>query len=140
MEHQDPAALVVYIEDNPDTQRLVKWLLERTKRYEVLTAHDGLSGLELVQRRRPDLVLIDLDVPLLGGFELARRILAADDLREIPLIAVSASVMQREQQRCLDECFVAFIAKPFDVQHFRQVVDRQLRLRRSARADPPPAG
>ena len=140
MTHQDRPALVVHVEDSPDNQRLVQWVLERTGRYEVIAAKDGVSGLELVQLRHPDLVLIDLDIPLLDGFELARRILAAEELREIPLIAVSASVMQREQQRCLDEGFVAFIAKPFDVQHFRQVVDRQLRLRRSARADPPPAG
>lgn len=139
MEEMGEADLVIFVEDNSDTQRLVKWVLEGTKRYEVIAAKDGVSGLDLVQQHHPALVLIDLDVPLLNGMEVARRILADPDLKEIPLIAVSASVMQQEHQRCLNEGFVAFIEKPFDIQTFRQIVDKHIKMRQRATADPPPA-
>lgn len=131
--------LVIFVEDDLDTQRLVKWVLESTKRYDVITAKDGVSGLDLVQQHRPALVLLDLDVPLLNGMEVARRILADPDLKQIPLIAVSASVMQQEHQRCLNEGFAAFIEKPFDINSFRQIVDKHIMLRQGARAAPPPA-
>ena len=140
MEETATVDLVVYVEDNLDTQLLVKWVLEATKRYKVLSARDGVSGLELVQQHHPALVLLDLDVPLLNGLEVARRIHADPVLRDIPMIAVSASVMQQEHQRSLDEGCVAFIEKPFDIHQFRQIVDKHIKLRRSARAHPPRGG
>ncbi len=137
MDETDAVDLIVYVEDDPDTQRLVKWVLEGTKRYTVLSAKDGVSGLAMIKQHRPALVLLDLDLPLLSGLEVARRILEDPALKDIPMIAVSASVMQQEHQRCLDGGCVAFIEKPFDIHSFRQTVDKHIKMRRQARADPP---
>lgn len=119
---EDSRVKVVYVEDNLDNLQLVEWILESTGRYRVLGATDGLAGLDLIRRERPALVLLDLDLPLVDGFELARRIRQDTELRAIPLVAVSASVMRRERQRCLDAGCMAFVEKPFDVVAFTALV------------------
>jgi two-component system, cell cycle response regulator DivK len=116
------SVLVVYVEDNPVNLQLVTWVLEASGRYRVLGAQDGLSGLALVQQHHPDIALIDLDLPLLTGLELARRIHQDPALTHIPLVAISASVMGHEHQRSLDAGCRAFIEKPFDIHRLRQVV------------------
>ena len=118
----DDRVKVVYVEDNLDNLRLVEWVLESTGRYRVLGATDGVAGLDLVRRERPALVLLDLDLPLVDGLELARRIRQDAELRQIPLVAVSASVMRKERQRCLEAGCMAFVEKPFDVIAFTALV------------------
>jgi two-component system, cell cycle response regulator DivK len=125
----DPAAVktVVYVEDNIDNLRLVEWVLESTGRYRVLGASDGVAGLELVRQHRPAIVLLDLDLPLFPGLELAKRIHAEPELRHIPIVAVTASVMRQERQRSLEAGCMAFVEKPFDVVAFRDLVDDCIR-------------
>jgi CheY-like chemotaxis protein len=83
---------------------------------------DGLAGLDLVRKLRPALVLLDLDLPLVDGLELARRIRQEPELSAIPLVAVSASVMHHERQRCLEAGCVAFVEKPFDIVAFAALI------------------
>ena len=111
---------VVYIEDNLDNLHLVEWVLEATRGYRVLCATDGVAGLELVRNHRPALVLLDLDLTLFDGFDLARRI--HSEFAGIPLVAMSASIMRGERQRSLDAGCMAFVEKPFDIVVFREVV------------------
>ena len=120
MPDETPPLTVVCIEDNLDNLHLVEWVLEATGRYRVLGATDGVAGLELVRNHRPALVLLDLDLVLFDGFELARRI--RSEFTSIPLVAVSASVMRGERQRSLDAGCMAFVEKPFDIVAFREVV------------------
>jgi two-component system, cell cycle response regulator DivK len=117
---ETPLQTVVCIEDNLDNLRLVEWVLEATGRYRVLGATDGVAGLELVRQRHPQLVLLDLDLPLVDGFELARRI--RSEFRDIPVVAISASVMRDERQRSIGAGCMAFVEKPFDIVVFREVV------------------
>lgn len=115
--------LVVYVEDNPDTIGLVTWILEATGRYRVLGAQDGVAGLKLIKTRRPHLVLLDLDLPLVSGIELAQRVRSDPELAAIPMVAVTASVMNSEKERCLRAGCRAFVEKPFDIDTLRSVVD-----------------
>lgn len=119
--------LVVYIEDDRDNLSLVQWLLEAEGRYRVLGAADGLAGLELIREQRPALVLLDLDLPLLDGFEVARKLRADPELSSTPVVAVSACVLRDERRRSLQAGCQAFVEKPFDVLVFRQLVDRLCR-------------
>jgi two-component system cell cycle response regulator DivK len=119
---EDNRLTVVYVEDNLDNLRMVEWLLESTGRYRVLGAADGVVGLDLIRRERPALVLLDLDLPLVDGFELARRIRQDTELKQIPMVAVSASVMRKERQRSLEVGCMAFVEKPFDVLAFTELV------------------
>jgi CheY-like chemotaxis protein len=115
---------VVYIEDNPANLSLVVRVLEATGRYRVLGAPDGEAGLELIEREVPALVLVDLDIPGVNGFEVTRQIRASTNplVACIPVAAVSAHVMEGERAASLEAGCEVFISKPFDIHVFRQQV------------------
>lgn len=115
---------VVYVEDNVANMSLVVRCLEATGLYEVLGAVDGESGLELIERELPSLILVDLDVPGVNGFEIARQVKASANPRvaEIPVAAVSAHVLADERSASLAAGCCAFIEKPFEIKAFREQV------------------
>lgn len=117
---------VVYIEDNAANLALVTKVLTHSG-YEVQGAATGESGLELVAREKPDLVLLDLDLPGIDGFEVARRLKADRKLRSIPIIAISASVMKHEREQALAAGCRCFVEKPFDIGELRVAVDEAVR-------------
>ena len=112
---------IVYIEDNAANLDLVTRVLRSTDRFDVIGAADGETGLALIVAERPALVLVDLDVPGLNGFEVTRQIKAHEDpgVATIPVAAVSANVMQNERDLAIEAGCVAFIEKPFDIREFR---------------------
>jgi two-component system cell cycle response regulator DivK len=118
-----PVHTIVYIEADVDNRQLVQRVLATTGRYKVEIASDGVSGLEQIRRHRPVLALVDLDLPVISPFELLRRLQADPEIKQIPVVAVSASIMRGERQRCLDAGFLSFIEKPFDIDEFRQMID-----------------
>jgi two-component system cell cycle response regulator DivK len=114
--------LVACVAADADNLELLHRVLETTGRYRVVGARDGLSGLELVRRERPALVLLDLDLPVVDGLETFRRLRADQQLASIPVVAMSASVMRGERQRCVDAGFKAFVEQPFDIHELRRLV------------------
>ena len=112
---------VLYIEDNEANLALVRRVLEHSG-YTVLEATTGERGLEMVATEKPDLVLLDLDLPHMSGFEVAARLKADPASANIPMIAISASVMKQERQSALDAGCVCFIEKPFDIAELRTAV------------------
>lgn len=124
--------LVVYVEDNPVNFALVRRILESTGDYEVLPADDGPIGLEIIAQRRPDLVLLDLDLPSLHGLEVLRELKADPELKAIPVIVITASVMQRERSKALERGAVAFLEKPFDIAGLRQAAAEATGLKNPA--------
>lgn len=119
---------VVYIEDNQANLDLVSRLLESTGVYRVIGVADGAAGLAAIERERPALVLTDLDVPTVNGFEITRRLKASHDheIASTPVAAVSANVLKNERQAAFDAGCVAFIEKPFDISEFRAEIERIL--------------
>lgn len=117
---------VVYIEDNQENLALVVRILEATGQYRVFGAPDGEAGLELIERELPALVLVDLDIPGVNGFEVTRTVKASGDprLSGIPVAAVSANVLKDERAAALAAGCVEFIEKPFDIQAFRDQIAR----------------
>ncbi|RMH40182.1 MAG: response regulator [Deltaproteobacteria bacterium] len=117
---------IVYIEDNDENLELVRRVLHATGRYRVIGAMDGETGLALVAAERPALVLVDLDVPGVNGFEVLRRVRAADDpaIARIPVAVVTANVVTREREQAEAAGCAAFIEKPFDIRAFRAQIDR----------------
>jgi CheY-like chemotaxis protein len=112
---------VVYIEDNAANLALVTKVLAHGG-YDVLGAPTGEAGLELVAREKPDVVLLDLDLPGIDGFEVARRLKADRKLARIPIIAISASVMKHEREQALAVGCLCFVEKPFDIGALRVAV------------------
>lgn len=108
---------VLVIEDNPENMELLVYLL-RTSGNEVLTAEEGESGLAVAEREVPDLILCDIRMPVMDGFEVARRLKRDPALRDIPLIAVTASVSGADRESSLAAGFDDFVAKPIDPEKF----------------------
>jgi CheY-like chemotaxis protein len=103
---------ILVVEDVEFNRDLMVQLLEDS--YEVVTAVDGQEGLERVQSERPDLILMDLSLPGVDGWEATRRIKANPALRHIPVIAVSAHAMTGDEQRARDSGCDDYISKPID--------------------------
>lgn len=120
------ARRVVYIEDNEANLALVRKVLEHGGSFEVTGAVTGEEGLELIRKDPPDLLLLDLDLPQMSGFDVARTLKEDPMLRSIPIVAISASVMKQERQKALDAGCLFFVEKPFDIRELRAVVEEAL--------------
>jgi len=116
---------VVYIEDNAANLALVTKVLGHVG-YEVEGATTGEDGLQCIQDDPPDLVLLDLDLPGIDGFEVVRTIKAIPAFAAIPFIAISASVMKQERKMAIDAGCFSFVEKPFDIAELRVAVEEAL--------------
>ena len=114
-------ARILVVEDSPDIRELVRVLLE-TAGYEVWTAVYGQEGVGLARERHPDLVLMDLSLPVLSGWEATREIKSDPSTAAIPVIAVTAHAMQGDRERALAAGCDGFVAKPIDEETFASVV------------------
>lgn len=103
---------ILVVEDVEFNRDLMVQLLE--EEYEVLTAVDGQEGVERAQRDRPDLILMDLSLPGVDGWEATRRIKQDAALRHIPIIAVSAHAMKGDEARARECGCDDYISKPLD--------------------------
>jgi len=110
MEHK----AVLYIEDNPHNRRLVRRTLER-RGYALIEATDGLTGLAMVHELKPPLVLLDIGLPGMDGMEVVGRIKADSELRNIPVIAITASAMRGDRERFLAAGCDDYLSKPIQV-------------------------
>jgi two-component system cell cycle response regulator DivK len=101
---------ILLVEDVEDNRDLVVQILE--SEYTVVEARDGMEGLEKARTLRPDLVLLDLALPKMDGWETARRIKADPDLKHIPIIALTAYAMEGDEAQALEAGCDAYVAKP----------------------------
>jgi CheY-like chemotaxis protein len=91
---------VLIVEDNEMNREMLSRRLER-KGYEILTALDGETGIDVAREYRPDLILMDMSLPVMDGWEATRRIKADETLREIPIIALTAHAMANDRDKAL---------------------------------------
>ncbi|MDX6679225.1 MAG: hypothetical protein QOH83_2641 [Solirubrobacteraceae bacterium] len=112
------------IEDNEDNIRLVDYVL-RAYGYEPLLATDGAEGLRIALERRPDLVLLDIRMPRMDGYEVAARLKQAR-LEGTKVVAVTASAMVGDRERIAAAGFHGYIQKPIDPETFIAEVERFL--------------
>lgn len=116
---------IMYIEDEEANRVLVRKLL-RAAGYEVLMAEDGLSGIDLAKESQPALILMDMNMPGLDGYEASTRIKAINSLREIPIIAVTANVQKGDRERSLVAGCDGYITKPIDPDTFIKEIESYL--------------
>jgi DNA-binding response OmpR family regulator len=120
----DDAKRVVCIEDEPEMIDLVRLILGR-KGFSVIGANGGIEGLETVQRERPDLVLLDLMMPDMDGWEVYQQMKADDDLRDIPVVVVTAKAQSIDKVLGLHIAKVDdYITKPFGPQELLESVEK----------------
>ncbi|HSD71804.1 MAG TPA: response regulator [Thermoanaerobaculia bacterium] len=127
---------ILVVEDSPDIRVLVRMLLEAGG-HEVLTAADGRAGIEAAREARPDLVLMDLSLPIVSGWEAARAIKDDPATSSIPVVAVTAHAMHGDRERALAAGCDGFIAKPIDEETFEPLVRSFFR---APAEEPSPAG
>jgi PAS domain S-box-containing protein len=114
---------VLYVEDNPANLRLVNQLLARRSKVRLISAHSASLGLDLAVVRPPDLILVDINLPGMDGYELLRRLRALPATAHVPVVALTANAMPRDIERGLAAGFSAYLTKPLDVPRFFEVVD-----------------
>ncbi|HEV8230520.1 MAG TPA: response regulator [Candidatus Limnocylindria bacterium] len=113
---------ILYVEDNDDNVYVVKSRLTRWG-HTVLVAVNGRQGIELALAERPDLILMDLSLPELDGWEATRRLKAAAETKAIPVIALSAHAMAGDRERALAAGCDDFDTKPIDFVRLRGKID-----------------
>jgi two-component system cell cycle response regulator DivK len=105
---------VLYIEDNADNWLLVQRVLER-RGCNILWAVDGLTGLEAARSQKPDLILLDINLPDIDGYEVARRLRSDDSLRTIPIIALTANALKGDADKALAAGCDIYLPKPINL-------------------------
>jgi CheY-like chemotaxis protein len=103
---------ILIVEDVVYNLELLVQLLEED--YELVTARDGETGLALVEKERPDLLLLDMSLPKIDGWEIARRMKADAVLKKIPIIGLSAHAMRGDREKALEAGCDDYLTKPLD--------------------------
>ena len=106
---------ILYVEDNDDNVYMLKTRLTR-KGFTVLIATDGARGVSMAAAEQPDLILMDLSLPVLDGWEATRRIKAAKETRHIPVIALTAHAMAGDREKALAAGCDDFDTKPIEIE------------------------
>ncbi len=123
MNNSDKVVLVV--EDNAANMKLCHALLD-AHGYMVLQATDGMEGFRMAREHRPDLILMDLQLPDISGLEVTRRLKEDETLKSIPVVAVTAFAMVGDEKKCLENGCDGYISKPISITDLLQAVEHFL--------------
>lgn len=115
----------LYIEDNEQNLYLITFILQ-AKGYEVLQARSGEEGLRLAEQCRPDLILLDIQLPEMDGYEVARRLRENPSLAKTPIVAVTSYAMAGDREKALASGCDGYIEKPINPETFVSLVERHL--------------
>jgi signal transduction histidine kinase len=120
---------ILYVEDDAPSRMLVKQVLQFAG-YKVFEAEDGMTGIRVAQEAKPDLILMDINMPGLDGHEAATKIKSLPGMSDLPIIAVTANVMEGDRERALTAGCDGYLAKPIDVDALPDQITEFLRGRR----------
>jgi two-component system cell cycle response regulator DivK len=116
------AARILIIEDDPFSRDLVEYLL-RMAGYTTFTAVNGREGVRVALAERPDLVACDLQMPIMGGYEVAREFMKEPSLQNVPMVAVTALSMSGDREKVLEAGFKGYLSKPIEPERFAQQIE-----------------
>ena len=114
--------LVLYVEDNPANVELMEEIVSQFDNTELLTARDGESAVAIAVERRPDLILMDINLPGIDGYEALRRLQKHRNTRDIPVMALTAAAMPADVRKGLDAGFVKYLTKPIDLSEVYEIL------------------
>jgi CheY-like chemotaxis protein len=115
---------ILLAEDNEDNRTIYRTILEHSG-YTVVEAQDGEAAVRLAATEHPDLILLDISMPLLDGWEAARQIRDNPDIAQVPIVALTAHALQQDRAKAIAEGFDSYLAKPVEP---RRVVEEVRRL------------
>jgi CheY-like chemotaxis protein len=109
------AKKVLYVEDNPVNVFLVQAIFEPRPEIKLFIAPSGSVGLELAQQQRPNLILLDMNLPDMDGVEFLRKLRAEPTIAMIPVVVVSADNLSEQRTQCREFAVADYVSKPFDL-------------------------
>ncbi len=117
---------VLYIEDNPANLRLVEQILDRIPNLRMWSAPEPLLGMELAMEHLPDLILLDINLPGMDGYEVLEQLRSKEETCAIPVIAISANAMPKDIKKGEEAGFDGYITKPVHVKDLLKIVESNL--------------
>jgi CheY-like chemotaxis protein len=127
-------ATILLIEDNERNRYLTTFLLEKHG-YQVISAEDGYKGIELAAQIKPDLILLDIQLPGMDGYAVAEAITGREDVASVPIVAVTSYAMAGDRDRALAAGCTGYIEKPINPVTFVADVERHLMAHRAGLAE-----
>jgi len=118
-------ATILVIEDNERNMYLVTFILEKSG-YQVIQARDGQAGIALARQFKPDLILLDIQLPVMDGYAVARELVQNGELRDVPIVAVTSYAMVGDRERVLAAGCVGYIEKPINPATFVAEIEQYL--------------
>lgn len=119
----DQKKTVLLVEDNEDNLVVYRTILEHVG-YHVLEARDGEEGIKSATENHPDLILMDISIPKIDGWEATRRLKADDSTREIPIVALTAHALEEDRERAINAGCNGYLAKPVEPRRVVEEVQR----------------
>jgi two-component system, cell cycle response regulator DivK len=116
-----PSHLILHVEDNPGNRLLIKRLL-LSEGYRILEAENARQAINLLQKNKPDLILMDINMPEVDGYTLTHQIRNIPELGKIPIVAITANVMRGDRERVFKAGCDGYIEKPINVDTFLEQV------------------
>jgi two-component system, cell cycle response regulator DivK len=120
---------ILVIEDNEQNLYLIRYILEDCN-YEVFSAADGKEGIGLAASLKPDLILLDIQLPIMNGYTVASHLRENPDLADTPIVAVTSYAMPGDREKAMEAGCSGYIEKPIDPDTFDKQVERYLSLKR----------
>ena len=117
---------ILVVEDNKQNMYLATFLLEKNG-YDVITARNGLEAIEIAKAKHPDLILMDIQLPEMDGYEATRRIKGIPEISRIPILAVTSYAMIGDREKALSIGCVGYIEKPLNLETFVPEIEKYLR-------------
>jgi two-component system cell cycle response regulator DivK len=114
---------ILYVEDNPDNRLLVKRIL-LSEDYSLLEATDAMDALNVLKTARPDLILMDINMPDMDGYTLTAKIKSLPGFERVPILALTANVMRGDREKTLEAGCDGYIQKPLDIDQLTREIER----------------
>ncbi len=116
---------ILYVEDNEDNIVLLQTRLEE-RGYDVVIARDGEEGVAMAKNELPSLILMDMRLPVMDGWEATKELKATEETRDIPIIGISAHAMTGDREKAMDIGCDDYMTKPVDMANLRSILDTLL--------------
>lgn len=116
---------ILIVEDNPQNVRLLKMAL-RAKGYTLLEAADGEEALDMAINNRPDLIIMDIQLPKVNGVEVTKKLRQMSDFKQTPIIAVTAYAMKGDEEKIMKAGCDAYVPKPINTRQLPEIVAKML--------------
>jgi two-component system, cell cycle response regulator DivK len=117
----DMPKMILIVDDNQDNRDLVRKILKNSG-YQLHEACDGQTAVDMAQRLRPDLILMDIQLPVLDGYQAVARIRQLPEICRVPIIGLTSYAMKGDEDKVLQSGCDAYLAKPIDIARFREMI------------------